>query len=216
MSRLANLNLIDLFGFYLAAMFLLGTWRRLSQYRALGALLVSAPGRWPRLLKEMREHRAIFFTWSTLRPAVLALALTVIHVIASRVIWPRAHLTAVHVFDSWITFVLLLVTVLPMLAVDAYFLIRVGRIDRAETEKYLDQAEYWLTGWKAPVVRIVTFGYVDPRSIVSAEVQKALISISDLINRNLYWMSLQIGLRVVFGLTLWLVWAYLASDNGVG
>jgi hypothetical protein len=216
MTRLATLNLIDLFGFYLAAMFLVGTWRRLSQYQSVVALLVSAPGRWPRLLKVMKEYRTVFLTWSTLRPAFLAFALTVLHVFASRVVWPQAHLTASHLFDSWLVFVLLVVTVLPMLAVDAYFLIRVGRIDRVETEKYLDQAEFWLTGWRAPVVRIVTFGFVDPRRMVSAEVEKAMTAISDLINRNLYWMSLQIGLRVVFGLTLWLVWAYLAQDNGVG
>jgi hypothetical protein len=68
-------------------------------------------------------------------------------------------------------------------------------------------AENWLTSWKAPVVRFVTLGYVDPRRMVSSEVHKALTAISDLINRNLYWMSLQIGLRVVFGLALWSTWA---------
>ena len=60
MTELRNLNLINLFGFYLAAMFVLGTLRRLEQYRAIGAILVAAPGRWPRLLTVMKEHRADF------------------------------------------------------------------------------------------------------------------------------------------------------------
>jgi len=213
MSQLQDLNLINLFGFYLAAMFLLGTMRRLGQYRAIGGIMVAAPGRWPRLLKVMKEHRAIFLTWSTLRPAALALLLCVIHMVASRVVWPRAHLTAVHLFDSWLMLPLLVAAAIPMLAVDIYFLVRVGRIDQAETAKYLDMAEAWLTGWKATAVRVVTFGRIDPRRKVSEEVQKALTAISNLINRNLYWMSLQIGLRVVFGLTLWLTWAVLSRPE---
>ena len=213
MSQLKDVNLINLFGFYLAAMFLLGTMRRFGQYRAIGGILVAAPGRWPRLLKVMNEHRAIFLTWSTLRPAALALLLCVIHLIASRVVWPRAQLTVVHLLDSWALLPLLFAAGIPMLAVDVYFLVRVGRIDQPETEKYLDMAESWLTGWKATAVRVVTFGRIDPRRKVSEEVQKALTAISNLINRNLYWMSLQVGLRVVFGLTLWLTWAVLASPE---
>ena len=100
---------------------------------------------------------------------------------------------------------------LPMLGVDIFFLVRVGRIDRAETEKYLDMAESWLTAWKVTAVRVITFGKIDPRRRVSEEVQKALTAISNLINRSLYWMSLQVGLRVIFGLTLWLTWAWLTQ-----
>src|SRR5262249_12220018 len=195
------------------AMFFLGTIRRFEQYRAIGSILVAAPGRWPRLLKVMNEHRAIFLTWTTLRPAALALLLCIIHMIASRLVWPRAQLTAVHIFDSWLIPLLILLTMIPMLAVDVYFLVRVGRIDQMETAKYLDMAESWLTGWKAHAVRVFTFGKIDPRRKVSEEVQKSLTAISDIINRNLYWMSLQVGLRVVFGLTLWLTWAVLARSE---
>jgi hypothetical protein len=38
-----NLNLIHVFDFYLMAIFLLSTARRLSQYWALGNLILSAP-----------------------------------------------------------------------------------------------------------------------------------------------------------------------------
>jgi hypothetical protein len=207
-------NLINLFGFYLAVMFLLGLFRRFEQYRTIAGILVSAPSRWPKLLVVMKEHRAIFISWSTLRPAALALLLCVLHTIASRVIWPHAHLTAAHVLDSWLIPLLLIATLIPMLAVDIYFLVRVGQIDRAETEEYLDVAESWLTGWKATAIRMVTFGKIDPRRRVSEEVQKALTTLSSLMNRNLYWMSLQVGLRVVFGLTLWLAWAWLTHADG--
>jgi hypothetical protein len=155
----------------------------------------------------MKEHRAVFFTWATIRPALLALSLAVIQTICSRLIWPTADLTIVDLLRHWIMLPLLVLTVSPMLGVDLYFLIRVGRIDRLETVKYLDMAERWLTSWKAPVVRWATLGYIDPRGMVSEEVRKAMEMISDLINSNLRWMSLQMCLRVLFGLTLWLTWA---------
>ncbi len=213
---MSQINLIRLFDFYLAAMFLLGTLRRLEQYRSLAALVVSAPGRWPKLLQEMKKHRAIFFTWTTLRPAALALSIAVVHMVASHVIWPGAHLTISSLFQYWYVLPIVALSFVPMLAVDCYFLIRVGRIDREETAKYLDQAEHWLTSWKAPVVRFLTLGYVDPRRMVSAEVQNALTALSDLINRNFYWMSLQMGLRVIFGLVLWGVWAIAAAPQSTG
>ncbi|HLW63734.1 MAG TPA: hypothetical protein VKS79_00345 [Gemmataceae bacterium] len=209
MTYLRHLNLIHVFDFYLMAMFLLSSARRLSQYGALAGIVFSAPGRWPRLLKVMKEHRAMFFTWSTLRPAFLALALSVIHSIATRVIWPHSKLTVEHFVHYWWILPIFLITLVPMLAVDAYFLIRVGQVDRAETEKYLDQAEYWLTGHKATMLRIFTFGYVDPRRMVSEEVQKTIVYINELMSRNFHWMSLQAGLRILFGLSLWLTWAFL-------
>jgi hypothetical protein len=200
-------NLIRLFDFYLAAMFLLGSWRRFGQYRTVAAIMFSAPGRWPNLLRVMKQHRAVFFTWATIRPALTALSLAVIQTVCSRLIWPQADLTIVDILRHWFMLPLLILTVVPMLGVDIYFLIRVGRIDRAETVQYLDMAEKWLTSWKAPVVRWATLGYIDPRRMVSEEVRKALEMISDLVNSNLKWMSLQMGLRVLFGLTLWLTWA---------
>lgn len=214
MNRISQLNLLHLFNFYLGTMFLLGTLRRLAQYRAVGALMFAAPKRWPRLLQLMKKHRTIFLTWSTLRPAALALVLLLVNVIASGWLWPQAELTIADLVRHWYLVPLTVATLAPMLGIDIFFLVRVGRIDQLETEKQLDQAESWLTGWKAPVVRILTFGYIDPRRMVSAEVQKALVAISDLMNRNLYWMSGQIATRVLFGLTLWLTWAFYPRPTG--
>ncbi len=200
-------NLIRLFDFYLAAMFLLGSWRRFEQYRTIAGILFAAPGRWPNLLRMMKEHRAVFFTWATIRPALLALALAVLQTICSRLIWPQADLTLADLLSHWIMLPILILAVCPMLGVDLYFLIRVSRIDRRETEAYLDMAEKWLTSWKAPVLRFATLGYIDPRRMVSEELRKAMEMISTLINSSLRWMSLQIVLRVLFGLTLWFTWA---------
>ncbi len=205
-------NLIRVFDFYLAAMFLLGTVRRFEQYRTVAAMMMAAPGRWPNLLRVMKEHRAVFSTWATIRPALLALSLAVIQTICSRLIWPQADLTIVDILRHWVMVPLLILTVVPMLGVDAYFLIRVSRIDRAENEQYLDMAEKWLTSWKAPAIRWATLGYIDPRRMVSEEVRKALEAISALVNSNLRWMSLQMCLRVLFGLTLWLTWALFPAS----
>ena len=43
--------------------------------------------------------------------------------------------------------------------------------------------------------------------MVHEEVRKALVETSDLVNRSLWWTSAQVGLRIAFGLGLWLTWA---------
>src|SRR5262249_19304165 len=91
--------------------------------------------------------------------------------------------------------------------VDAYATWSVGELDRGETERYFDQAEYWLRSWKAPVVRFFTLGHINPRQMAAQEVRTALESASAQINVSLYWVSVQTGLRVVFGLALWGSWA---------
>jgi len=58
-----------------------------------------------------------------------------------------------------------------------------------------------------PVVRMVTFGYVNPRRMVAVEVRKALVEASRLLNSTFWWVSVQTGLRVLFGLALWLIFA---------
>src|SRR5262249_11865309 len=80
-------------------------------------------------------------------------------------------------------------------------------IDRALMQKYFDQVEYWLRSWTAPVVRIFTLGYINPRKMLAVEVRKALLEASTLINSTFWWVSLQTGLRVAFGLVLWLTYA---------
>jgi hypothetical protein len=203
-----NLNLIRLFDFYLALAFLLSTWMRWHQYEAIVRLVRAVPDRWPRLLKLVREHHAIFLTWATALPALLALALSLVHMLACRLVWPHANFTLTdllhHVGPACVIFPL----GSAMLGFDGYGIFRVGVVDRQLLEKYFDQAEYWLRSWVAPVVHIFTLGYVNPRKMVTVEVQKALLEASRLLNSTLWWVSVQATLRIVFGLALWLTWAW--------
>ena len=89
MSGLWNLNLIHFLDFYFLFLFFIGTWRRIGQYLAVLRLVVTAPGRWPNLLKLVTAHRTLFFTWSTLLPGVFALLLSVVQLLASRLAWPE-------------------------------------------------------------------------------------------------------------------------------
>jgi hypothetical protein len=201
------LNLIRLFDFYLAVAFLVSTALRVSQYRAIIGLVRAVPSRWPHLFRLVKEHRTIFLTWTTVLPAVLAFLLCIIHAFACRLVWPQAQLTFGDVGANWQSLVGVLALGVAMVAVDVYGTFVVGEVNREMMQKYFDQAEYWLRSWTAPVVRIFTFGYINPRHMVAVEVRKALIEASKLINSTFWWVSIQTGLRVAFGLALWLTYA---------
>jgi len=200
------LNLIRLFDFYLAFMFVVSVVRRREVYWNALRLLVTVRGRWPRLVQRLAHHRSMLLNWSFFRPAALALALTLVQMICSRLIWPQAVLLGTDIHDEWWKLAVLLMPLAAMVTVDAYFVIRVGRFDRAETAKYFDQAENWL-GWKGPLIRALTLGYIDPRKMVDDEVKKSLVELGTAVRSSLWWVSVQIGLRVLFGLALWTVWA---------
>jgi hypothetical protein len=203
----ADLNLIHLFDFYLGAAFLVSLTLRFNQYRSILALVRAVPERWPKLFRLVKGHSTIFLTAGTILPGACALTLYLIHTLACRLVWPRAAVTVgylgLHVGAVPIVAVLGAV----MLGVDTYVTLNFGRLDRDVMQKYFDQAEYWLRSWTAPVVKIVTFGYVNPRERVATEVQKALRTVNRLLNLTLWWFSLQIGCRVAFGLSLWLTYA---------
>jgi hypothetical protein len=204
MSGLLQLSLIRFFGFYLAVMFLLGTLVRVRQYRAVLNLVRAMPGRWPRLLKLVRQHGHIFLTWGTVMPLVLSLALVLANWVASTVLWPQANdFTVARLLEAWPAVPVVLVCGAAMLALDGYCCWVVGEVDQAEMEKYFDQAEYWLRSWTAPVVHFFTLGYVNPRQMVAVEVRSALVSASQLLNNTLWWVVSQTVLRILFGLALW-------------
>jgi hypothetical protein len=207
MSWVWNLNLIRVFDFYLALAFLLSTVLRLRQYHAILALVRAVPGRWPRLFQLVKQHRAIFMTWATLMPAVLALVLMVIQWMASRLVWEQADLPLAVLREMLPAAAVIGALGAAMVAMDGYACWNVGELDRARLEKDFDQAEYWLRTWKAPVVRWLTFGYVNPRKMVTVEVQTALIDASKALNSTLWWVSAQAALRIAFGLAVWLTYA---------
>ena len=202
-----HLNLINVFTFYLSATFLISTVRRWQQYHDITRLVIALPGRWPLVMRQIHSHRAIFATWAIVRPLAIALALLLIQWICSKLIWPTAKLTGEDIMDEWWMLPLLGPIFLTMLAVDTYFLVRVGQLDRIETEKYLDEAEKWLKSWKSPLIRTVTLGYINPRRMVDEGVRKALEDSRGLISSTLWWVSLQTGLRLVAGALLWMTWA---------
>jgi hypothetical protein len=165
------------------------------------------PERWPRLFALVKQHRGIFLTWGTILPALVAFILCVVHTLACRVIWPHANLTLGQLAETWKALPFVVPLGLAMLAVDVYGIWNVGQLDRATLDKYFDQAEYWLRPWTAPVIRVFTLGYVNPRQMVATEVQTALQSTSQMLNTTLWWVSVQTGLRIAYGLSLWLTFA---------
>jgi hypothetical protein len=207
MNEFLDINLLHLFGFYLALMFLFSVYRRWAQYRAIGGLVLSGPGRWPRLLELVWRQGGIFLTWSTFLPAILALGLTLIHWLASRLVWPDADVTLASLGELTLAWPVVGCLCLAMLGVDFYCTVVVSDVDQAMLKKYFDEAEYWLCSWTAPVVNILSFGKINPRQMVAVEVRKALLEASQMLNANLWWLAAQIGLRFSFGLSLWLSYA---------
>jgi hypothetical protein len=199
-------NLIRIFDFYLALMFFISLIRRWSVYVNAFRLLIAVRGRWPKLIQRLGEHKSVLLNWSFFRPAAIALFLMLVQLIASRLIWPQAVLTAAQLRDEWWLVPVILVPLVPMVLVDLFFVIRVGRFDHGETVKYLDQAESWL-GWKGPFVRALSLGLVNPRKMVDNEVKKSLSEMQSTLTASLWWVIVQTTLRLAFGLTLWTVWA---------
>ena len=208
-----NWDLIQLFNFYLALIFLLSTALRIRQYKAVVRLVRAFRERWPRLFELLRQHHGILLTWGNVIPALIALALLVANTLACRLVWPHAQLTIARLVELWTAWPPVLLCAIAMLAVDAYATFSVGEIDRGAMEKYFDQAEYWLTSWTAPVVRVFTLGRINPRQMVHAEVRKSLEDASQLLSSTMWWVSVQTLLRISYGLSLWLTFA-LAGTGG--
>lgn len=201
------MNLLRLFEFYLMAMFVIGTVRRWEFYHSIARLGLALVRRYQKLLWRVKEQSRALVTWSLIVPAGITLLLWAIQAILTRLVFPHAELLFSEVLTRWWSVVVIAIPVAGMLAVDVYFLIRVGSIDAQETEKYFHQAESWLGTWKAKAVRVATLGYINPQAIVDSEVGKALVTGAQLIHKTLWWTALQTGLRVSVGFALWLVWA---------
>jgi hypothetical protein len=208
MNGLSQLNLIHFLDFYFMLMFIVGTMRRLGQYREVLRLVLAGPARWPRLLRLVKTHRTIFFTWATLRPALVALALSIAQLVASRQLWPQANLTLAELSGLWGALILVVPLGLAMFVIDIYGVVAIGKFDRMEMVRYFDQAEYWLRSRTAHVVRIFTLGYINPRQMVGLEVRKALLEASQLLQVSLWWTTVQVALRIAFGVALWGTWVY--------
>ncbi len=208
MSRIPELNLIRLFTFYLALMLVIGLYRRRKVYRDVVLLLGGFfLRRWPRLLGRMNRHRREIVNWPTLGPLVLALGLMGLQMTASRILFPKATITIRDLSHPWWQWVLTIVAAVPMIAVDFYFILRVGRFDHMETVKYFDQAETWAGTLRSKAVRMATFGRVNPDRMVDQQVRDGMKQLGGTLTWVMWWVSTQVTLRLVFGLVLWSMWA---------
>jgi hypothetical protein len=214
MHDLGSLNLINFLSFYFAFMFLTSMLRRLNLYLRVIWLVWLGRDRWPLLFKLVSHHWMIFVTWSTVLPGLLLLALWMIQLLLSDYLLPEAAtpptgLTIERVLEHWPALFAIVPLGLGMMCCDLYFLFAVFNIKEYEGElkKQFDQAEFWLDSTRAHVVRVVTFGFVNPRRMVHEKVQDNLLYVSQIFNTNLWWFIGQTGLRFGFALSLWLTWA---------
>lgn len=208
MASLAQVNLINLYSFYLAAMLVLGLMRRWSVYWDTIAILIAVRGRWPKLVERMMANKRAVLNRATLVPVALVFLLMLIQMAAARLVWPQAHLSVTALADPAWQLIPFAIALGPMLAVDIYFLVSVGRFDRAETEKYFDQAERWSGSWRARAVKMVTFGRIDPDRQVQEGVEQGLAQLGKTVSWAMWWACVQLLCRMAFGLTIWLLWAF--------
>jgi len=201
-----DLNLIHCFDYYLMLIFVIGVVVRVRQYRALLGLIWSVSGRWPHLLRLVNLHRSLLLTWGTVWPALLALLLSLTHMLACRLVWPHVDVTVSQLTEWWPAGLAISLLGVLMIGFDCDSAFRFDKWNRAEVEKQFDQAEFWLTSWTAPAVRVFTLGFVHPRKLVGVEVRNVLVEAVRQLNLSLWWSSLQVGLRIAFGASLWLTY----------
>jgi hypothetical protein len=202
------MNLIDLLQNYLILIFFLSLFWRYRQYRAMLGIVAEAKHRWPNVCKLVAEHRFIFLTWPTLLPSGMTLALTLIHTVAYNIFWPQAMVRPHDLVAHPILFIITAVCCIWMVSLDLRANFSTWEFKREDIDPYLDKAEFWLrTPW-APTLRIVSFGYLNPHRIVRDEVYKALTQACFDLNKMMWDWTVQISVRLAFGLSLWLPWAW--------
>lgn len=203
-----TLNLLDVFNYYLILGFLVSTGISLRNYRAFFGMMYRCPNRWPKLLELVKKYRTIFLGWPTLLAIGLALALMLSNSLALRLMWVHAHVSFEELWGRWLPLVAIVLAGAFMFFLDCKAILSVRHFDRAALEVKLDKAESWLKSWVAPALRIATFGFVNPRKIVGAEVERALVEANWILIGGMWRYSFRIGLQLAVGLCLWLTWAF--------
>jgi hypothetical protein len=213
MNRLLDVNLLGLFDLYLISTFILAMVRRYRQYKAVLGLVFDLGQRWPRVVQLVNQHRMIFMTWRTLAPVGITFGLMVVHTLAYNFIWPSARVTPATLLDHRVALAACLLFGAVMCFLDLTAVFARWEFDRGLVEKNLDQAEYWLRSWVSPALRVLTFGFVNPRAMVNDEVRQALLAASGDLNKMFWRWALQIAMRLALGLSLWLTWALLVRQT---
>jgi hypothetical protein len=202
-----TLNLLDAFNYYLILAFIVSVGINLRNYRTILGLILASSNRWPKLLELVKKHRTIFLGWPTLLVIGIAFALMVCNSLAIHYLWVQAEVTCAELWGHWLAFLAVLVLGGLMLFLDISAMFRGAALDRPALEKALDQAESWLKSWMAPAIAVLTLGFVNPRKIVGAEVQKLLVKANWIMIGGMGRASRCIAVRLAFGLSLWLTWA---------
>jgi hypothetical protein len=209
---LDTLNLLDVFNYYLILVFLVSTGTRIRTYRSALGFIFAFPKRWPKLMELVKKHRAIMLGWPTLLVVGLAFVLMLANSLAINLIWVQAQVTLRGLSAHWLPFVAIAVSGGLMMFLDCKALFRAGKFDRAGLEEDLDRAESWLESWMAPALRIVSFGFFNPRKMVGTELQKGLVQANWIMVGGMHRTSLRIGAQFAFGLFLWLTWAFILRE----
>jgi len=209
---LDTLNLIDVFNYYLVLAFLVSTGMRIHSYRAILGVVFASPSRWPKLLALVKKHRTIFLGWPMLLATGLAFALMLSNSLAMRLVWASAKVTFEELWGRWFPLVAVILSGGLMLLLDCWAMFSVGHFDRTALEQDLDKAESWLKSWMSPALRMLTFGFINPRKIVGAEVHRMLVDANWIVIGGMWRMSLRMGMRLAFGLSLWLTWAFALRE----
>ena len=123
----------------------------------------------------VKKHRTILLGWPTLLVVGLAFTLMVSNSLAIRLVWVQAEVTFEGLRRVWMALVVVVILGGLMVFLDCKAILRVWHFDREALEKVLDRAESWLTSWMAPALRIVTFGFINPRKIVGEKVHQAFV-----------------------------------------
>jgi hypothetical protein len=181
---------------------------RLRSYWAILSLIFASRTRWPKLLVVVKKHRTILLGWPTLLVIGLAFTLMLSNSLAIRLVWVHAEVTFEELRGGWLALVAVMILGGLMVFLDCKAILRNGRFDRQALEKDLDRAESWLKSWMAPALRIVTFGFINPRKLVGGEVHRAFVDANWVLIGGMQRYSIRIGMQLAFGLSLWLTWAF--------
>jgi hypothetical protein len=208
LSRVAELNLIEVFNYYLILAFVAGTGIRIRTYLGLVGLVYASSSRWPKLVELVKKHRTIFLGWPMLLSVGCAFALLAANSLAMHFVWVSARVTWAQLADTRLPLLAVALSGGLMLFLDGQAIFRRGRFHRSAVEKDLDKAESWLESWMSPTLSVLTFGLVSPRKIVGAKVHQLLVDANWILIGGMRRTSLRIGMHMIFGLSLWLAWAF--------
>ena len=185
---------------------------------------MSVPGRWPRLFQLIKQHHNILLYLRTILPLALSGGLLAAHTFISEFVCPHAarDLTVDRLLELWPSLLVVVPAGVFMIGLDIYVYNHLSPFKRAMLEKYFDQAEYWLRSCDGR--RWCGFHIGTHKSETNGS-QRSSHRLGKgagrMMTTALWWVSLQTGARLAFGLALWgtyvvqpwLIWLVRAASG---